>query len=165
MIWLKEWLTAVISASLIAAAATALTPEGTARKTARLAGGLLVLVAVLGPIREVELEDLADALGRYRFSQVEAVETVAQESEEARKSIIERQSAAYISDKAQSLGLSEVEVTVTCRMTEEGYPAPERVFVSAQGGDESAWDALGRAITADFAVEKANQTFERTKGT
>lgn len=164
MEWLRTWLTAITCAGLIAAMAVALTPAGPGRKLARFTGGLLVLMAVVGPIKELDLGDLAEALGKYRAGAASpAAEAMAAQNETMQKAIIEQETAAYISDKAKGLGLESVTVKVTCRVTEEGFPAPEEVYVSGRG-DEEAWAALERAITADFAIDKSGQTLERMEG-
>lgn len=157
---LNAWLVGVAGAAMIAAIAVALTPEGFARKVARFTGGLLLMLAVLGPVKELDLDELAGTLAKYRAQQQGAAEAMAAENEEGRKGIIEQEAAAYISDKAKSLGLSEVRVEVKCVMTEEGYPAPKEVYVAA-AGDGEAWKALQKAITADFAIEESRQTLER----
>lgn len=161
---LKTWLTSASCAALICAIAVAMTPKGTPRKVAKFTGGLLILLAVMGPVGNLDLGDLAQALSKYRYGGESSVMAMAQENGNTRKSIIERETAAYISDKAASLGLTEVKVTVECTITEEGYPMPERVRVSAAGDDE-AWSALQRAITADFAIDEQGMTLERTEGT
>lgn len=161
MEWLKGWFIAITCAAMLTAVAVILTPEGAPRKVARFAGGMLMLVAVMGPVRDMNLGDLAQALSKYRYSGDTAV-TAAALTEETRRSIIEQQTAAYISDKAVDLGLTEVEVAVTCETTEEGYPTPTHVFVKA-AGEEEAWSALQRAITADFAIDEQGMTLERTE--
>lgn len=160
MEWLRSWLLSITCAAVIAALANALCPDGFPKRLTRSAGGLLLLLAVLGPVRRVSGSDLTDILARYRAQSDVAVETMAQEDQEMRKAIIARQTAAYISDKAAALGIQEPQVWVSCRMTEDGFPAPESVTVRGSGTDE-AWLALQRAITADFGLENSAQTLER----
>ena len=148
-------------AALIAALALALCPEGFPKKLTRWAGGLLLLLAVLGPVKRLESGDIAEALAKYRLWSDETVQVMAEENQEIRKTIIARQTAAYISDKAAALGIREPQVWVSCRLTEEGFPAPESVKVQGSGTQE-AWQALQRAITADFGLEESAQTLERT---
>lgn len=160
MEWVKSWLLSVTCAAVIAALATALCPEGFGKKLTRSAGGLLLLLAALGPAAGLEEGDMADAFAKYRAQGDPAVQAMAQEDGETRKAIIARQSAAYISDKAAALGIQDPQVWVTCRLTGEGYPAPETVTVRGSGSEE-AWLALQRAITADFGLDESAQTLER----
>lgn len=160
MEWLRSWLLSVTAAALIAALTDVLCPQGYAKKLGHMAGGLLLLLAVLSPIGKLDSIRLADALAKYRLGREEAATAMAADNADLRKAIIARESAAYISDKAAALGIQDPEVWVECRMTPEGFPAPESVRVRGTGPD-SAWAALGRAITADFALEASAQTLER----
>lgn len=162
MEWLKSWLTAVTCAALAAALADALSPPGLPRRLAHFAGGLLILLAVLAPVRRLDEAELSQSLAKYRMEYEGYSEAFAAENEERMKSIIEEQTSAYISDKATALGIKDCQVTVQCRMVEGGFPAPEQVTVRGAGGEERAWQDLSRAITADFAVPPENQTLERT---
>ncbi len=76
------------------------------------------------------------------------------------KSIIAQETAAYISDKAAALGIEDPEVRVECRMTEDGFAAPESVEVWGSGTQE-AWTALEQTLEADFALGADAQTLER----
>lgn len=160
MEWVKDWLVSILCAAVIAAVATALCPEGFSKKLTRTAGGMLLLLAVLSPVRRLEGGAMAQAMARYRLWPEEAVQAMAAGQEELREAIIARQTAAYISDKAAALGIREPQVRVTCHMTGDGFPAPESVWVQGSGPEE-AWRALGRAITADFGLEESQQTLER----
>lgn len=158
---LKTWLVSVAAAALVASIAAALSPEGTPKKLAKFSGGLLLVLALLSPLRTLDDRALADFATKYMFPAVETAKGQQYEDPELVKSIIEQESAAYISDKAAALGVAASQVTVTCHITEEGFPALEQVTVRGSG-EESAWSALSKAITADFSLEKEAQRFERT---
>lgn len=159
MEWLRRWLLSMTCAAMIAALANALCPEGFPKKLTRMAGGLLLLLAALGPVRRLDENALGDALAKYRAQQSGYTQAMTGQ-EETIKSIIARETAAYISDKAAALGIQDPQVWVECRLTPEGFPAPQSVRVRGSGAD-SAWQALSKAITADFALDEQAQTFER----
>lgn len=160
MEWVRSWLLSIVCAAVIAALANTLCPEGPPKKLTRLSGGLLLLLVVLAPVRRLEGEDMAAAMAKYQLWPEGAVQAMAQEDQELRKAIIARQTAAYISDKAAALGIWEPQVWVSCRLTGDGFPAPASVTVRGSGPQE-AWQALQRAITADFGLEESAQTLER----
>lgn len=160
MEWMKDWLFSVVCAAMVAAVADALSPKGLPKRLARYAVGLLVLLAVLGPVKKPDSGAIQDALAGLRGRYGGYTETLARQNTEAAKAIIEAQTAAYILDKAAGLGITQCRVEVRCRMTEEGFPAPETVRVEGCG-EESAWQSLSKAIAADFAVERDAQTLER----
>lgn len=164
MEWMKDWLFSIVCAAMVAAVADALSPKGFPKQLARYAGGLLVLLAVLGPVKRLDSSVIGDAVANLKGRYGGYAETFAQQNTQVTKAIIEGETAAYISDKAAGLGLTKCRVEVRCRITEEGFPAPETVRVEGCG-DEKAWQALSRAITADFAIEREAQTLERVDET
>ena len=159
MEWVRSWLLSRVCAAMIAAWADALCPEGFPKKLTRMAGGLLLLMVALGPIRRLDENILADAMARYRAQESGYTQAMAGQ-EETIKSIIAQETAAYISDKAAALGIRDVQVQVECRMTEDGFAAPESVEVRGRGEAE-AWRQLQRALNADFALAENAQTLER----
>lgn len=160
MEWIKNWLLSVVCAAMATAVAEALSPKGMPKRLAKYAGGLLVLLAVLGPVRKLDSGAIGDAAANLKGRFRGYTEVLASENTEVTKAIIEEETAAYILDKAAGLGMTQCRVEVRCRMTEEGFPAPETVRVEGCG-DERAWQSLSRAITADFAIEREAQTLER----
>lgn len=157
MEWLRSWLLSVTCAAMIAAVADALCPKGFPKTLTRIAGGLLLLLAALGPIRALDEDALARGMAQLAASGG-AVETETQE--DMIKSIIAQETAAYISDKAAELGIEEAQVEVRCRMTEDGFPAPESVEVRGKGSQE-AWTRLEAALETDFALGQDSRTLER----
>ena len=160
MEWIRNWLFSIVCAALVAAVADALSPKGFPKQLVRYAGGLLVLLAVLGPVKRLDSNAIGDAMANLKGRYSGYTEAFAQQNTEVTKAIIAEETAAYISDKAAGLGITQCRVEVRCRVTEEGFPAPDTVRVEGCG-DEKAWQALSRAITEDFAVEASAQTLER----
>ncbi len=161
MEWLRSWLLSITCAAMIAAIADALCPKGFPRTLTRMAGGLLLLLAALGPIRSLDGDALAQSVAQLGTWNAQA-ETG--EQEELIKSIIAQETAAYISDKAAALGIQEARVEVRCRLTEDGFPAPESVEVRGRGSQE-AWSKLEAALEADFALGQDARTLERMDAT
>jgi len=120
---LREWLTSVVVVSVLLAVVQTLIPEGTVRKIGAFTGGLILLVMLLQPLLGVDFEDLELRLDHSR----EAVEQRQQELEQAGErevaELIERQTAAYIWDKADALGL-DLSAEVRVERGPEGIPLP-----------------------------------------
>lgn len=160
MEWMRGWLFSIVCAAMVAAVADVLSPKGFLKQLARYAGGLLVLLAVLGPVKQLDSNVIGDAMADLKGRYGGVTEAFAQQNAEVTKAIIAQETAAYISDKAAELGITQCRVEVRCRVTDEGFPAPESVRVEGCG-DDRAWRELSRAITADFAIEQKAQTLER----
>lgn len=158
MEWLRSWLLSITCAAMIAAVADALCPGGFSKTLTRMAGGLLLLLAALGPLARLDETALADALAQLR--QPAGADAQAMTQDETIKSIIAQETAAYISDKAAALGIQEAQVEVRCRMTEDGFPTPESIAVRGKGSEE-AWSRLEEALAADFSLAEDERTLER----
>ena len=153
---IRQWLVGITCAAMIAALAEGLAPPGAVRKVGRFTGGLVLLIAVLKPIAAVDGEALGRTLAEYRLD-LSAYSTQLEEENSARmKSIIEEQAAAYIVDKAASLGLS---CQVQVEAGESGaWPIPWSVTVTGDL-DEGARETLTRQIQEDFAIPAERQVY------
>ena len=159
---LRQWLTGVTCAAIIVALADSLMAGGTVRRIGRLAGGLLLLAAVVKPVLEVDLNVLSAASLRLE-AEAAAVPAAEEAGLDLMKSIIGEETGAYILDKAAELGISCQEVRVTCAVEENGVPYPASVVVLGDMTQEEQ-DRLSRRIEADLAIPAERQTYETGGG-
>ena len=112
---LRGWLLGLTAAALAVSLLTAMLPKGeTIRRIAGLAGGLILLLAVVQPLLRVRWEELT---WRYETYQREM-----DRQTEAYQAAYADRTAAYIAEKAASLGI-DCRVQVEVR-TEDGLPLP-----------------------------------------
>lgn len=154
---LKSWLVGITCVALIIALAEGIAPEGTVKRIGKLAGGLVLIVAILQPVLALDPNALSSALTEYR-SQIDGYSSSLKiQNKDVLKSIIAEDSAAYIQDKAASFGAS-CTVTVVCEYGDEEYPYP--VSVTVVGAlTEDQISELTTVIETDFAVSAENQTY------
>lgn len=154
---LGQWLMGVTCAALILALAQGLAPEGGPKRAARLAGGLLLLLAVVKPLLSLDGDALTRALTGYRLEAELDAQGLTQANKTLAAQIIEDQCAAYIQDKAAALG-------ITCRVAVEAdreadYPVPKVVTVTGEL-TRAQRQALTHQIEADFAIPASRQYYE-----
>lgn len=157
---IRSWLLGLTGAAMITALAEALTPPGTVRKIGRLTGGLVLLLAMVQPVLQLDEGTLARSLAQYRVDLSAYDGTLEAGNETLAKGIIAEQSGAYILDKAAALGITcPLEVEVETETAEGGWPVPCHVTIRGglTGGEQ---EALTRQITADFAIPAERQTYE-----
>ena len=154
-----RWLTAVISVSLLCAMAGALMPQGAVKQVGRLVCGLVLLAAILSPLRELDvdagrrwLDSYLDSTGQWEAALKETVNR-------QMKTIIEEEYAAYIVDKAAQLGL-RCTLRVECRETEEGLYLPLRAEVCGPLSD-SDQTLLIRLIAEDLGIPEEEITIDK----
>ena len=135
---LREWLASIVLVSVLVSAAQTLVPEGSVRKIAAFTGGLILLLTLLQPLLGVRLEMLDLSLEAYRTEVKTQQSVLEQASEKELEELIEQQTAAYIWDKADALGL-EIRVQVCAEGETGSIPVP----VSAE-----LWGTYSEALAA-----------------
>ena len=153
----REWLSAVVAVAMLLTVAQALTPEGTIRKIASFTGGLILLVTLLQPVLGADLSRLDLNLDTYG----QAIQKRQAELEEAGSveltERIETQTAAYISDKADALGL-----TVTVRVeTQPGASCVPVPWSAEVTGPRS--EALAAYIEEELGIPRGRQIWHEVE--
>lgn len=133
----REWLTSIVVVTLLLSVAQTLIPEGTVRKAASFTGGLILLAALLQPVLQTDLAGLRLDFGDYERAIGQRREELDSAGKEALEELIETQTAAYISDKADALGLS-VEARVETETGDDGVPVPASVRLKGPRSEELA---------------------------
>ncbi len=133
----REWLTAVVTVTMLLSVVQVLVPEGHLRRIASFLGGLILLVTLLRPLLGTDLDRLDLRLETYEREIAERQEVLAAAGKEELASIIELRTAAYISDKADALGLA-VTVQVQTETGPEGVPVPHRAELTGPRSEELA---------------------------
>ena len=122
---LREWLTSLVAVSMLLSVARTLVPEGSIRKISSFTGGLILLVVLVRPLLGADLSRLDLHLEDYERAIGQRQEELASAGEAELAGIIEERTAAYISDKADTLGLA-VKVQVETKPAGDGVPVPWR---------------------------------------
>ena len=152
MSFLRQWLLGITAAALAAALAQALTPEGTVKKLLRLTGGLVLLLAVVRP-----LKGLAPAALPRPGDLVPSVETAETAGEEVMKTLIAQKVGAYIVDKGSALGCP-CTAQVTVAEDGSGWAVPWSVEVRGQWTAQEKKE-LSRLIAQELNIPEERQTF------
>ena len=153
---LRTYLLGIVAAAMAVTAAAALLKEGGLRRAVRLAGGVVLILVVLGPLLRKNL----DAFGAY-LAEIEMEEDALRSGIEVENTdiltrIICRKTEAYILDKAAVLG-AEVEVAVTMEHGEH-YPYPYGVTVEGTLTDAQR-EQLSEDMELSLAIPKERQVF------
>ena len=152
MSFLREWLLGVTAAALAVALAQALTPEGTVKKTVRLAGGLVLLLAVVNP-----LKGFTPAAMPQPGDLVPSVDNAPTAGEEVMKTLIAQKVGADIVDKGSELGCP-CTAQVTVAQDENGWPIPWSVELWGQWTDKGKKE-LSQAIAEELDIPAQRQSF------
>jgi len=152
---LRGWLTAVTAVTLLLAAAEALLPQGTLRRLASFTGGLILLVTLLRPLLGADLGRLD--LGGYNDAVEERRAELEAAGREELAKRIETGTAAYISDKADALGL-RITVRVRTRDSGDGVPVP---WTAELTGPRS--EALASYMETELGIPRGRQVWHEVE--
>ena len=119
----RQWLLGIVLTSLAGGLARQLAPQGREQAMVRLAGGLLLALAILRPLAGGDWEGLEVPAGGFSLQTEEQAEVYRKNQQEALSAIIAEKTEAYILDKANQLGLA-CTVRVTVAAGEGGIPLP-----------------------------------------
>lgn len=157
--FVRAWLLGVTAAALVLALAETLAPEGGAKKVCRLAGGMALLLAAVGPvIGALDGSALTRAAEGWRDRARHYEEELEEQNERLYLAIIEEETAAYVMDKARQLGF-ECAAEVTCGYDEEGVPCPWEV--AARGvWTQRQREELERLLEEELGVPARRQHYE-----
>ena len=153
MEWFRTWLIGVLSAALILALIYVLIPKGSIRSIAQLTGGLILILAILQPLLQLDLSNLQWQYREYEMQIDEQIAVYQEDRREELRTIIETETAAYISDKGSELGLTcHPVVTVTLR---EDVPYPTEVTL-----DIPRNEPLSRYIAQELDISAQHQHWQ-----
>ncbi len=152
--FLRAWLMSVIAASLLLSLLNSLLPEGTPRTIARMTGGLVLLLVILRPVTQLDLSGLDLHYGACTQQINQQIAAYQEENEAQMRTIIERRTAEYISDKARQLGLT-CEAAVTAEEQESGVFSPVGATLSIEKNQE-----LSDYIASELGIPAARQQWK-----
>lgn len=163
MAFIRNWVMSVVAVGMLVSLCLGLSPGGKVQKVGRFCGGLLLFLAVVTPLTQLDLTGNLQDFRNYCDQLSVTSDEVTQAGATLTQDLVISQSEARIQAQAKSLG-ADVTVTITCA-SRDGLPVPDSVSVT---GEMTAWqrqqltqwimDSFGLtreqiAITAEKAEE------------
>lgn len=154
---MRQWLVSVTCAALIAALAESLMPKSGAGQIGRLTCAMVLLCAILQPVLSVDVPNPNETLDAI-YAKVQSEQTgLEQRAEAMLKTLIERDSGAYIVDKAAGLGVA-CQAQVACVQGEGGAWLPNSVLITGQMGDAQRKELIA-AIQNELGILPEHQVY------
>lgn len=153
--FLRNWILGILAAALFLGLLEAVMPRGPVRDVGKLATGLILFLAVVGPL----LDGAPGWLRSEWEEQVQAVSAYPAELEETNESYLERimsqRASEYIVAQAEALDLV-VSAEVEC-VWSEGLPIPAKAEIHGEVPPERR-EALTQQIQSELGID-AQQIF------
>ena len=148
---IRSWILGVTVTAMALAAARAVMPEGPVKRAGQMTAGLVLILAMLGPVAALEHMDWETFLADL------PTETAIEPAEMSMQTVIEEELAAYLEGKAGDLGLF-CRAEVVCETDEHGVPIPREVQITGHL-DEAQRRTLSAIIVNDIGVPTSGQCF------
>ncbi|MCD7749971.1 MAG: hypothetical protein LUH42_07960 [Oscillospiraceae bacterium] len=157
---MKDWIMGIVAASVLRSIAMALTPPGRVRSVTGLVCAVVCALALVSPVLEIDLDDLAVGLAEYEQMAEEVVSQSEEETKMLNRAYIEEEYEAYILDKAAETGVAIETVSVTARWDDEAM-----VWYPWQAVLGAAYDGtLSQTIEAQLGIPAERQEWSGDEG-
>ena len=151
--WFKNWLLAIVGASVCISLVSALLPKGAVRSITRVSGGLVLFLVMVSPLLGWKTGELRVRYVDYQQQINEQIETYRQDYYQQMETRIAQETGAYISEKAGQMGLvCHPEIHVR---EQDGIPVPVGVTM-----DIPKDDALSGWIAKELDISKEEQQWK-----
>ena len=128
-------------------------PGGRVRDALRIACACAMCIAVLSAVKQIDLDKYAEAVSAYNAEAEEYASLGEEYSKNENKSVIESAAEAYISDKAELMGVDVSAVEVTAEWSDEGYWYPYKAVITSDAPEDKL-KALEDTIKEDLGIEQ-----------
>lgn len=152
----REYLVSVTAAAIFCGVLTKLPwGKGTVAGLVKMAAGIFMALAVVAPWTQLRLDDFSNFTAGVESAAEEAAASGEISARNAMSQIIQTQTAAYILDKAESLG---AELTVEVALDSGDIPAPCSVKIT---GNISPYAkaVLSEYIRDQLGIDRGEQTW------
>lgn len=153
---IRGWIISVAAAAFLVSLSQSLIPEGTVRKIAGFAGGLVLLLVMLKPFPGVDVSGLELGYEDYAMEIQQRQTELKEQSNQTMGELIAEKTEAYILDKAAALGIS-CTVRVLMEPGKDGTPIPTGAELT---GEKS--DALADYMERELGIPKERQVYHET---
>ena len=157
---IRNWLMAVISVSVLIAAAESLMPAGSVKKVGQFVCGLVLLCVLARPLGALRGERLTEWMEEYRLTLERQEEELERQAGQTEKSVIEEYCQAYILDKAEQFGIT-CRVEIQCARQEEGLWLPRSVQLWGRFEPETQ-SRLTELLERELGIAVSEQTYYLT---
>ena len=150
----KNWIIALITVCAILSVVYALLPKGKFQTIARCGGAMVLLLVAVKPIIQADWSEMTKSFSEWSWELNVDSENYCVEQNKELERIIAEKSAAYIEEKAASIGVAcHVQVECTER---DGIPLPTEIVLDIPYNEE-----LSEQICADLDIKTERQYWQK----
>ena len=150
---LRQYIILVVALSIVLAILSKLTEKTATHKIFKVVSGIVLTVALLSPLRDIDLSTYISQIDSVEFDAKEAATYGEEIYTQNMRTIIEQQCQAYILEKAAQLGVT-IQISIQCDNSE--VPTPSYAEIS---GNVSPYirRTLADIIFREIGIPEENQ--------
>ena len=152
----KNWLMDVIVVCAVASICYTFVPKGKFQTIIRCGGGILLVMTLIKPLVRMDWTSIGQGYREWEWEIEEKTKEYQMEQNTELELLIEEKCAAYIEEKARSLGV-ECHAKIECT-EQEGIPLPSNIVL-----DIPYFEQLSEQIAADLDVPKERQYWQEVE--
>lgn len=157
--FLRAWILSLAGAAVFCAVMTELCPKGPVKSVVKALCGMVMALALISPLLNLDIESYSVNLARYRLMGEEAAMEGKNSADRYSRTIIESRCRAYILDKAAALGAEVKDASVKLKWSEEGFWYPVECEV---WGEYS--EGLDASIESGLGIDKEGRKWRGDEG-
>lgn len=128
------WVKGIAACAVICGIALAVTPKGKVKNILSVISGVVLIIAFLQPFLDGDSSFLSMDMSQYRAQADEITGDAEKVQTNLSRTIIEENMNSYILDKAQTLGIDDLEVKVVLKWGDEGFWYPYELSLISNCG-------------------------------
>ncbi|MEG2857315.1 MAG: hypothetical protein RR994_01690 [Clostridia bacterium] len=156
---IRSWITGIAAVAILVGIAKSIAPNNAAGEITRVVAAVLLIIAILAPIKSIHVSNIFKAERNYNVSQNKLDKKATTENEKIATSIIENELSTYISKRAEQIGIKCV-IRTECKKLESQI-APYAAIIKTNGNVTSTKrKELSEIISKECAIPKSRQTWK-----
>lgn len=154
---MRQWILTITCGAALLSILQVMLPKNGVGTVGRFAGGLVLLWLTVQPLVGLDAEELAASLAEWDLTARQSEEELTELHHELLEKLIEQKTAAYIQDKASSMGI-ECGVTVTYEWVND--ETPRLVGVEVVSSDPAlAKEHLSAIVEEELGISAEGQIY------
>ncbi len=157
---IRQVLRDCIAVSVVSGLVLQLCPESGAKRVAALLSAVLLCLTVIRPLKDFDFDSYALESARLHKAEEEFLRSAASTTEKLDRLVMQERCAAYLSEKAEALGLEEVRIELQLQWSLDGLWVPYAVHVKGSW-DDGAAARFGELLSCELGIPPDRQYWYR----
>lgn len=133
-----------------------ITPEGSVKKVSTVLCSAVFVTVLLTGFGQTDFSAFLTETARYREESCALADNAEDSRRRLSRLVIQSECEAYISDKAEKLGIQGASVKVSARWSTEGFWLPEKAVIRAECTPQQR-AALSEAMETELGIGREQQ--------